>query len=173
MTDASVPTAVSPADAIKASEKLLDFMLKENDRILAETKTAEDRARGNVTIAAGGIPLLTFLKAQYDTPTALQGVLAIICVVCIIVVLGLVVPILRSRKTQRVEISFLEQRQRSTFQEETRYDEFLHEMQSILLGYIEKYGAVRDLRFRWLTWQTSVLGVMLGSFAVLVMTTFL
>lgn len=167
------PPAASAPDALKASEKLLDFMLKESERIQAETKTAEDRARGNATIAAGGIPLLTFLKTQYDAPTILQGGLAVICVLGIVVVLGLIIPILATRRTGRVELSWLEERQKGIYHETVGYDSFLHEMQSVMAEYIRNYGAVRDYRYRWLTVQTAVLGFTLVAFAGIVLTVLL
>lgn len=166
---------VSPEDARKSGEKLLDHLKLDAERASADMKSAEDRARANATLAAGAIPLVTFMRTMVETPTLLQNVLAIAVLVVVIVILSMLVGLTRVHKTERTTVQWYKKRQEDIYyeREEAGYDRFLHELQSMWVGYLEDGRRVRDDKFAWYEWQHWGLLLLMILLSVLAVTLFL
>lgn len=66
-----------PDSTIKSSERLFELLKGEQDRLTNKVKIAEDRARGNNTLAIGAIGVLTLLRSlETNLPLLLVLLLA-------------------------------------------------------------------------------------------------
>ncbi|WP_216327487.1 type II toxin-antitoxin system HicB family antitoxin [Deinococcus aestuarii] len=82
----------------KPSEKLLDFSKAEFDRVLANAKVAEERARQNGVVALATIPILSFLKTSNIQD--LDRLLFAACFILILVVVYLTALAVQNQKVQ-------------------------------------------------------------------------
>ncbi|WP_380008168.1 hypothetical protein [Deinococcus oregonensis] len=162
--------ADSEIDGIKAAEKLLDYLKADVERVAAEIRTAEDRARGNATLAGVALPLVTFLRTLPEGNGTLETVVAVIAALAIIVAVFLTIGVVRNQKTNRTKLTWYKERQEDTYLEKpnARYDRFLHELQTIWIGYLADGRRIRDVKYKALGWQTAAVGVALTAVAVLV-----
>jgi len=171
--EAPADQKVSPELAIKTSEKLLDYLKHDTERATAEIKVAEERARGNATIAAAAIPLITFLRALEPNLSLLQVYLIAAALLLIVAALLLILCIMWLQRTERADEAWYAKRQEDAYYErqDARYDRFLHELQSMWIGYLEDARRVRDVKYRWLRWQNVCVLLLLVLLAFLLWTT--
>lgn len=179
MTDSTTPTtrvpALVPADvAQKSGEKLLDYLKADVERVTAETRVAEDRARGNATVAAAALPLLTLLRSIHTEPTYLEQGLTALLIVLIVAVLTLLIGVMWNRKTSRTPPDWYMERQNDIYHQHRAgaYDRFLHEIQSMWIGYFEDALRVRHSKYAWLHWQNVTTFTLLLVFCALLFLTF-
>lgn len=150
---------------IKASEKFLEHLRAENDRVVQEIRVAEDRGCGNATLAAAAIPIIAFLKPSGFGPW--ETALSIGALVGVILTLAIVLGIVRNRTTHRTEDSWYPATQEDIYREQRQYDRFLYELQSIWLQHFIDNKKVRDAKYRLLTSQTWTVGIVVLSLSLL------
>jgi Tfp pilus assembly protein FimV len=179
MTDQDAPPApaadgVTSEVAVKTGELLLDYLHTDVERVTAETRVAEERARGNATVAAAALPLLTFLRSFNPKPTPLEIGLTNTLLALIVIVLGLLLGVMWQRKTSRTQAPWYKQRQEDVYREtpNAAYDRFLHEMHSMWIGYFEDGLKVRHSKYKWLHLQNIALLALLVTFCGLLFVTF-
>ncbi|MPY67951.1 hypothetical protein F8S09_14915 [Deinococcus sp. SDU3-2] len=164
----------TPEDARKSGEKLLDYLKNDVERATNDIKTAEDRARANATLAAGAIPLVTFVRTLTDQPTGLQNGLSISVLALAIITLLMLAGLISLRVTNRTTAAWYEARQSDVYyeRESAQYDRLLHELQGMWIGYLEDSRRVRDFKYQWLGWQNIAVSGLIIVLAVLAMTLF-
>lgn len=144
---------------MKASEKLLEFAKADYDRISQEIRTADDRARGNATLAAASVPVMIFLRTPpgltwADSPVIVgAGVLGLVgTLVCTLLVV-------MNRGTSRVEDDWLMDKREEVYREGGTYMGMLYTLQGLWAKAIEDANRVRDSKYNVLEKQIIALGL--------------
>jgi hypothetical protein len=147
----SVAEEVTSEDARKSAEKLLDYLKHDAERASADAKSAEDRARANATLAAGAIPLVTFMRTLVKEPTFLQNTLTLAVLLTVVLILVMLVALTQLHTTGRATAAWYSERQDDVYhqREPAAYDRLLHELQSMWVGYLKDGRRVRDAKYVW------------------------
>lgn len=146
--------------AIKGSERFLDLLKAEQDRLTNKVRVAEDRARGNSTVAIAAVGVVTVLRTL--DPQLAPGPV-VLFVAGVLLVLGLMTAILSNRDSSSITSKWMREETTRLWEDGRPYMEIMQLYQRGWITNIEELHKLQDAKYRLLGWQNIALVGVLGT----------